>query len=209
VKRLVLVLPLILIVALAIMGVGYGLWYENLAIDGSISTGTVSAEFLETLPSGMAAYSCNDNEVPATANAWKDIGSVSMEIDPNDPTIAIVTINNAYPLYGTDCSFKYKVTGSVPVHVEYFEFLPNYPAGGTAQLTNCHPVMGTNGTSLATECDQLDATLADGGICSQWHTGDIVPHNMYLTIKQPAEQGKQYKFAFRVRLNQYNESSCP
>jgi len=208
------VFPFVMITAalviLVTMGIGYGLWFENLSLAGTIETGTVGAEFLEQLDGGLLAYECHDNEYEDSSFAWKDVGDVSMEIDPNDPTIAYVTVENAYPLYAADCSFKYKITGSVPVHLEWFEFIPDYNAApGDASLTNCQPLQASSGTSLGTTCDELNATLSDGAICSQYHSGDVVPNNLQIVIKQPAEEGTRYTFAFKIRLNQYNESACP
>lgn len=218
-KRLMLVLPLVLIVALAVMGVGYGLWYENLTIDGAVSTGTVSGQFVTELsPIGQSPNYCNDNENPSNITSggpfpWKDIADLDVVVDSNDPRILHLTIDNGYPYYGGDCQFKYMSTGTVPVHVEDFSFdlNPTNTAANAQALTGCTvtgPTISAGGYTLEADCNELWIAVTDG-LGSQLHEGVMKTGNIAILVKQPAEQGSVYKIDFNIQLNQYNESIWP
>jgi hypothetical protein len=179
------VLTVAMLVALAAVAVGYGLWAKVLTIEGTLETGDVSAEWSFVL--------CGDIED-------KEVGTIDGFIDPVDPSILHFEIGNGYPSYTADCEVEYMNTGSIPVHVEEIRFVPG-------DFTGCTVNRQLNGTFVAS-CDQATVTWANNR-CSQLHTGDFVASSLRVHVEQPAEQNATYGFGVEVQLNQFNESNCP
>ena len=125
-KKFGLVL-LAVVLALGVLGVGYAMWYEDLYIEGTVYTGEVYGYW-------TACY-CFDPGLdpnPDGSNKGKDVGSTTCTIDPTDPRILYITVQNGYPCYWNDCEVEYTIGGTVPVHVEDIIIEPlNYtPASG-------------------------------------------------------------------------------
>lgn len=187
-KRQAPVLVLLLILAIASVGVAYGLWADVLHIEGSVETGAVSAAWTKV--------GCFDNEV------LKDVGVTSGEIDSVDPHYVYFRIEKGYPGYEGDCEVELTSTGSIPVHVEAINFLPG------AGLTDCAVDQSQTTGSFVAKCKELTITWANG-LCTQLHQGDFIGSSLYVQVEQEAEQDRVYEFRVAVELNQFNESSCP
>ena len=120
-------LLLAVVLALGTLGVGYAMWYEDLYIEGTVYTGEVYGYW-------TACY-CFDPGLdpnPDGSNKGKDVGSTTCTIDPTDPRILYITVQNGYPCYWNDCEVEYTIGGTVPVHIEDIIIEPlNYdPASG-------------------------------------------------------------------------------
>jgi hypothetical protein len=122
---------IVLVIALALLGVGYGLWSKTLYISGTVGTGTVDAVF--------AAASTTEND------HGKEVGDCDATIDPdqdgsNDKLG--VTLTNGYPSYECWVDFTVQSTGSIPIHIYQPEFTSLPPANEvTVQLltAECYP----------------------------------------------------------------------
>jgi len=104
---------LALVLALGVLGVGYGLWDKTVYIDGTVNTGEVNAI--------MSVGECYDDEIPE-----KDYSSISCELAA-DPQILLVTITDAYPCITYTCEFDITNTGTVPVKINAITMNGNVP----------------------------------------------------------------------------------
>lgn len=180
---------LILLVSLTLSSLGlvYGLWSENLQINGTVTTGTLAGEWIEV--------HCYEEET-------KPVGNTIGWIDNNDPTLLYFQITNGYPQYFGGCEVEYQNTGTIPVHVEAINFIPGQ------NLTNCVVNQSPQTGSFTATCDQLKVVWSDG-LCAQLHPGDFHGASLKTTVLQNAQQATTYGFNVQVQLNQYNESNCP
>ncbi len=100
---------MVLIVALALVGVGSALWFKVLFIEGTVATGNVDAE--------LSLFDVFEPEE-------KDVGicdaALASTVQENDTLL--IFIQNAYPSYECWLTFDVHNTGSIPIHVEQPEF---------------------------------------------------------------------------------------
>lgn len=101
VRRSFWTISLIVLLALAGMGVGYGLWFENLFIAGTVTTGTVDVEITATV-----------EEVES-----KDVGTCVIDEDMLGENLVLVDVDNAYPSYECWVTVAVANVGTVPVHL--------------------------------------------------------------------------------------------
>jgi hypothetical protein len=99
------VLAVLLMVALAVLGLGFARWTETLNIEGTVSTGNLDAQFV--------SLNCYDDEPVA-----KDYSDIDCWVDESDPRKLWITIKNAYPSINYYCEFDLQNTGSIPFHVD-------------------------------------------------------------------------------------------
>jgi hypothetical protein len=176
----------VMLVSLATVAIGYGLWSKVLTIEGTIETGDVDAAW-----SFVGCFDIED----------KDVGTIDGFIDPVDPSTLHFEIGNGYPSYTADCQVEYTYTGSVPAHVEEIRFVPG---DFTGCVVDQSPTVG----SFVASCDQATVTWANG-LCSQLHEGDFLGSSLRVHVEQAAAQNATYNFGVEVQLNQFNESACP
>jgi len=193
---------LLLVVALAGLGVAYALWSETLTINGTVRTGEVEARWWFASCNEFYPWPPGPPDYPGEFGG-KDVGSVNINIDPNDPHLIHFTINNGYPSYAVDCGVKYTNTGTIPWVVEAIGFTPGQ------NLTNCtvtrNPVTG----SFTATCDQLTVIFVDG-LCTQIDPGDQfgIASDMFAHVEQGAAESTTYRFDVTIQVNQWNESQC-
>ncbi|MDH3308213.1 MAG: hypothetical protein OEO77_11930 [Acidimicrobiia bacterium] len=185
-KQPATVLTMLVLLALGSVGLAYGLWFKTLAIEGTVETGNVDAEW-----SFVGCFDIED----------KDVGTIDGFIDSVDPASLHFEIGNGYPSYTADCEVEYTYTGSVPAHVEAIHFVPG---DFTGCAVNQSPTVG----SFVASCDQATVTWANG-LCSQLHENDFLGSSLRVHVEQGAEQNAVYGFGVEVQLNQFNESACP
>jgi len=113
----------ILLVALATMGVAYGLWAKTLYINGTVNTGNVDAEF-----SGPVFWDEEAKDV-GTCEAW-----LSATNQANDTLNILIT--NGYPSYWCFVAFDVHNTGSIPIHVHQPELAA--PPEVTVLVDGCY-----------------------------------------------------------------------
>ncbi len=92
---------LIMMIALASLGVAYGYWTDTLYINGSVGTGELDVEFWGAWEDGNppAGGVCTGT-IDQTGNIWT------------------VTITNAYPGYGCDLGVYVHNSGTIPVKIQ-------------------------------------------------------------------------------------------
>jgi hypothetical protein len=180
-------LVMVLVLALATLGVGYGLWSKTLYIEGTVTTGNVDAEL-----SVEAVVEDEDTEVPSQQDGedpddtleGKDVGECSadlLETNQAKDTLSI-TITNGYPSFDCWVTFDVHSTGSVPIHI-YRPVMTTVPPASAIswELMNCY----------------ADET--------QLHSGEKAFCTIWMHIEQEAEQGATYRFSGTIFVHQYNE----
>jgi len=106
---------LVLVLALATLGIGYAMWDKTLDIVGTVDTGEVDAEF-------TTATCAEDPEAED-----KDVGSCS--VDGAGTQMLTITVDNGYPCYGCTVDYTITNTGTIPVKVQSMDITnPNTDA---------------------------------------------------------------------------------
>jgi hypothetical protein len=197
-RRLPIALLVIaLVLAPAMLGVSYGLWSDQLEVNGVVHTGEVDAGWYFAL--------CNEfhtwpNEMNPGEFEGKDVGSWSIQIDPQNDQLLHFTINNGYPSYAVDCSAKYIVKGSIPVVVRGLTIIP------VSGLTNCQLSNDPDENTKKLTCDQL-TVIFQNGVGLQLHPGAKTPTNLMVHVEQQAAENATYEFDAVVCVAQWNESA--
>jgi hypothetical protein len=136
-KKTSLLVVLVVVLALAAMGVAYGMWSETLNISGTVNTGTVNAEF--------SVGTISDNEIEGKDTAWCT-SSLS-----NDGNTFYVTMNNGYPLYECYVTFDVHNVGSIPIHIHQPTFT-GVPGELVVNFVDCYDQDTQLHTSQAAYC---------------------------------------------------------
>jgi hypothetical protein len=114
---------MILVIALAVLGVGYALWSETLTISGTVSTGEVDVEFSMHDPeecvdvNGVEECPVRGEKADAADCMAVFSGPDNDSNDDDGPDLLTVTVTGMYPSYHCKVSFDVTSTGNVPVHV--------------------------------------------------------------------------------------------
>jgi hypothetical protein len=192
-------MAVMLVLALATIGVVFGLWSKVLTIDGTVETGNVDGVWF------AAACSENPFDVPPGEFEGKDVGSVTVAPHPSDQEILIVTVENAYPSYEIDCQVHFANNGSIPFKIRGISGPTPDPAPDIS--------VGLS--------DGIDQQLEPCGFTPTFPTSPLlVPDNceaamsLVLHVEQSAEQNAgrgqagdppAYQFQFKVCVAQWNE----
>jgi hypothetical protein len=184
----------VLLVALATIGVAYGLWSKTLTISGTVHTGEVDASW--AFVSCAEFYPWPNGGHPGEVEG-KDVGSTTASIDPANDHILHVTVNNAYPSYAVDCEVHFRVEGTVPVILRGTTIAPG------ENLTNC-VLSGVQVKTLT--CDQMTIEFWDG-IGTQIHPGDGGSSSLRFHVEQDAAENTTYGFEVGVCFAQWNEAA--
>lgn len=97
-------LAVVLLLALAMVGVGYGLWSKTLFINGTVRTGNVDAE--------LSLEAVEEDEDKDVARCSAELRSTNQDNDT-----LVITIDNGYPSFVCRVTFDVHSTGTIPVHV--------------------------------------------------------------------------------------------
>ncbi|HEX9675693.1 MAG TPA: hypothetical protein VGA07_06925 [Anaerolineales bacterium] len=212
-----------LVVALAAVGVGYGLWSKTLFIQGSVSAGDLNAEFVN-------AFTDDDGAVNNEAKDGQDAGPDPSAPGPNpsriadnlasctaavasaeqdlDPEVgiqtAILNIAMGYPSYWCTGWFDLSNTGTVPVSVESVQ-IPLL--GSTATIGRCE-------VSDFTSVDLNGDGAADIEVCviglpaegkAQIDPGALAPFQLGVAthlLQVDTNQGASFAYRVDVLLQQ-------
>jgi hypothetical protein len=204
----------LLFIALASVGIGYGLWSKTLFIDGTVSTGSVDSVFVDP-------FTDDDNQVndpekdigdtgfceeymygdpgscdPAAsgknvARKDKDVGHceaiVDLVADPTGETL-LVTIDNAYPSYYCTVFFHIYNNGTVPVKILGLSL------GGPA-IEAKHVTGEWTEIQIGQQIDPGMDFMAQG--------------DLDLHVEQIAPQGSTLELIGKIQLVQWNEFALP
>ena len=116
------VLLLVLVIALALVGVGFAHWSKPLHITGTVNTGDLDACWSAGLSS--------DTEPPD-----KDFSSIRCWVDEVDCQILYVVVDNAYPCIDYYQEVDIHNTGTIPLHIDGID-MTAVPPWCTVEITD-------------------------------------------------------------------------
>jgi hypothetical protein len=120
---------IVLVLALAMVGVGYGLWADKLYIDGTVATGTVDVMFSDD------PWAREEDHGKEVGNCEAQVGDMNSEND-----LLTIEVTNTYPSYECWVEFEVLSVGSIPVHIYQPDLGPLPPANEvTVSLDTCYP----------------------------------------------------------------------
>lgn len=224
-------LAIVAVLATALFGSAYSLWFEELSATTNITTSSLDAQ--------ITCTDARDNELASwpvvgpffqaypKANPLKDVASAS--VLPQTPPFHSVElqISNAYPGYAWDCEVEVSNTAAVPWHLEDLKVTvlecdvdgencaPVQPASG-AWTTQC-PVFsgicfwGNRGINPPTYPNGLENWSPLYVDVNNWkgcqiHEPYWLSGSLHIGVNQSAKQSTKYKLLIEYQVNQWNES---
>jgi hypothetical protein len=188
------VIAVLLLLALASIGVAFGLWSKVLTVEGTVQTGSVHAKWSGAICSEFHPWPFGFDITPGEAEG-KDVGSTTVAPDPSDDNNLFLTVENGYPSYAVDCQVEFVNDGSIPWKIRGIGIVPG------PDLTNC-TVTGSQTVTLS--CDQVTVIYVDG-VGAQFEPGDIAASSLRLHVEQEADQNASYQLDVRVCVAQWDE----
>jgi hypothetical protein len=202
---------MVLVLALAGLGVGFGLWSKLLLINGTVNTGKVDAEFFLAFTDDddvvddpekdggltpdngecelFGEGSCDPKEFGPNPDRYdKDVG-LCTAIKSQDGQSLTVTVTNGYPSYHCTVWFDILNSGSIPVKIQ--------------SLTLNHPGF--------TE-EEVTVELSELACGQQIDPDELAQGDVHIHVEQGAAMNAVYTFTSDLLLVQWNEfeqAQCP
>jgi hypothetical protein len=195
---------MVLILALATIGVGYGLWAKTLVIEGKVRTGELNAIY--SIERVAESWDFNnpigeewEGKDVALCEAVLDASGLKPDLPNTGPQAIKVTITNSYPSFNCFVLYDITNTGSIPIKVH----LPEYSKDGITWVSGgfggFDDPMHVNSWPPSPTYED-DAQLEPGESVLKWlhfHTG------------QRATMNTDYTFYVRHFVHQWNEEGSP
>jgi hypothetical protein len=185
---------IVLVIMLALLGVGYALWSETLTIEGSVMTGEVDVELVpgdlrECVDTQTGL--CED-EPPEKNWAECSIEEFGPDGDSNaDDGIdrLVVTVNGMYPSWHCKVPFTVRNIGGVPVHVKLPVPTDDIPEWVATDFDGCY---------------------VDSVQLHRFETTSTCTIDIHFTNDQaPPENSGPYTFGWTILAHQWNEDPAP
>jgi len=198
------VMALLLILALAAIGVGYGLWSQTLIINGFVHTGEMDSglsiaeidelfDFNDICPGDGYSIGIDCDKDGSLNDDWeaenKDVAECTAVL-LNDYTME-VTVANGYPSF--NCFIKWDVhnSGTIPIHI----YRPDYFYGGEYMGSDINnAALHVNGWPPICWADPTQLEPLETAYC-----------NLHIHVNQGAAELADYTFQVRVFTRQWNE----
>ena len=139
-RRTVFALVALLVIALAAVGVGYGLWFEDLKIHGDVTTGELDVDWSGPMYTDYFDVYRPDGSMyqalPGTIDKFEEVNCYAEvgnnltdhplgeapydEVGVDDPNTMLITVEGAYPSYHCLVLGNMVNVGTVPVHVRWY-----------------------------------------------------------------------------------------
>ena len=192
------VLILVLLFPLAVVGVSYGLWSDQVTVSEVVTTGNFDATWL----GGVCTEFYTWPEIPVGVEGqgeWegKDVGRTTFEIDEEDPSIMRIFIENGYPSYAVDCEMWYENSGDIPWIIRGVTIQPV-----SDNLENC---VLTDVPTLTLTCDELTSIFAGEVVGDQIDPNQRSVNSIIIHVEQPADQNTTYEVQVRMCVSNWNE----
>jgi hypothetical protein len=185
-----------LVIALAAIGVGYGLWAKTLWIHGNVDTGSVNAVFsYNEVDEGVWQPFNQNNRDDDFEYEGKNVADCSMVVNGSELTI---TITEGYPSFHCWAEFDVDNTGTIPIYLHQPVFT-GVPAWLTLNLTD---------SSIPYGCYH-DPYFRPVGTHPQLHAGDSVYCVIYMHVEQSAPMDATATFTGSILAHQWNEEPTP
>jgi hypothetical protein len=217
---------IVLLLALAGLGVTYTLWSQMFLISGSVQTGAVSTVFdsaftddddivndplLDGLDNGNcllptgASQSCDPAAVGPDEKAHYDLAVATCTValtegDPEEPgsQAAEIHLANAYPGYNCTGWLEIQNTGTIPVKVEAITYNDqDLTPGSPAELD-----LSEDGES------DMSIVLTDIEICQQLDPGEKVTFYLGQEVLPDIPSQAEMTYELNVRFSQWNTAAC-
>ncbi|MCQ5376514.1 MAG: hypothetical protein NO516_00510 [Candidatus Methanomethylicia archaeon] len=220
-KTKVAMFPAAIAVALLAMAMAYGLWYQTLTVEGEVETGR-----LEVCITGVSALDMDIGSLDWTSSPrgflpnasggdyWripdaKDVGRTIVEVRNCS---LYVTLQNVYPCYFTDVTFKPFNTGTLPWIIDTAVFKDNNgDVVATARKGTPYVLLDLNDDQNA----DIEILWLDN-FGTQVHPYDPnvpgsgrVEISFYIHVLQEAPQGATLTFSIELTVVQWNEYIPP
>ena len=212
-NKRIAVMPLMIIIALSILGFAYATWQDHVQIEGTVKMCSLTIGFTE--------LTCVEKHIdPATGlkadgeYLGKDVGSVFCEMrdlveDPHTGKkgykLAWVEITNAYPSYQVHIIFAIANLGKVPVH--FVEISAEDPTGeliwDEAQMCFWKDFDGDG----VKDPDEIIINVDVVNLISiQLDECEDTKAQVDLHFKEDAEECHTYNFKFTIKAVQWNKA---
>jgi hypothetical protein len=193
-------IPILLVFLLAMIGLVYATWSQNLYINGTVNTGELDWRFTgaSCLDTSGNDYHCRDG-FTGEPQFWmgnKDVGGTSVKII--DPHTVNVTLTNVYPCYYTSVSVYAKNIGTIPLIID--SVIIDGHIFRTTQQPYAYVQLDLNGDHY------YDIEIWwKNALGSQLHPGDYSDEmSFWLHILQGAPEGATLTFTIEVVAIQWN-----
>jgi hypothetical protein len=210
-------LALIAVLATAMLGAAYSLWFENLTLTAHVTTGTLDGKIRCGIPTDNETNGWDDSSEPFNsypqAVPLKDVATTPTG-SQNGVHEWDIIVSNTYPGYMLDCEYHLTNTGSVPWHIETEVITVS---------TGAPPVVIENGV-----CDTADpfnhgfciageisptnpaghpiyVQIEDIRGCQVHHNGEE-EGSLFIGVNQSAHENTTYTITISFQVNQWNES---
>lgn len=215
----------LIVVALAALGVGYGLWFEDLKVHGDVTTGELDVDFTnlfveEKFKEGV----CNNDGsggLPICAEKLESVNCVAalsqnaMGAQVGDAETSTdndylgVTVTGAYPSYTCHVNFRITNNGTVPVHLYSWYEAPDN--GFPKPALECrYDYDGDGDLDWQSVSIQDPGFLMIGDAPAQLHTGDWIHcrTDVHFTNEDNLAENATYRFQYHFRACQWNENGA-
>ena len=193
---------LLLVLALAAIGITYGNWTQTLTIGGIVTTGGVSAEWNQLIEK------CSDSDGEgAIGGPGKNWAQMTRVVKADGKTLN-VTVTNGYPNYFADCEWEVLYTGQTPGVISSVTF--------DEKLLNCN-VLQTVGGSFTAICGEVlpdrpefEVRWVDGIGCTALALQDGVKEggSLHVEILKFAKEKANYDFNIDLEVVQWDKAIC-
>ncbi len=216
----------IVLLALAALGIVYGLWSQLFVISGSVQTGSVNTAFasaftdddnvvddplLDGLDTGScpnppnANQSCDPSAVGPDDKSHFDqaVASCSVTLTEGDPDqpgsqSAEIHILNAYPGYACTGWFVIQNAGTIPVKVEDITY------DGQPLIPGTPLALDLSGDDLP----DLNVVLADIELCQQLDPGEEITFYLGQEVLPDIPPQTEMSYVLAFQISQWNTASC-
>ena len=196
-------------IAVATMGVGYGLWFKILTVNGTVATGTVNASWFDCVLTDTTLgppyltppfdQTVEDGFVSPPTNLDKNVAKGGCTGIGTD-TLTL-TLTNTYPSYYISANVYPQNTGSVPVVIDEVDINGTIASGATTYVS----------MDLGGDANDDFELLWQDNLCVQLDPGDPAPEisfRMHLLQEAPQTQTGTLQFTITLKLVQWNEKTC-
>ncbi len=186
-----ILLSALLLLALAAMGVGYGLWAKILTLEGTVHTGVIDTEWTSCICQDQGL---DPNPFPNPPKD-KDVGSTVCWIDPENSSILHLVVQNGYPSYWNNCEIHYANTGTIPTIIRGYKVVPKNFTPSTAYGADNGQLWVKYWDGVGTQMEPCPHETCEQSGSIQFH------------VEQPAEQLHTYEFDVLICMGQWNEDA--
>ncbi len=226
------IISILVIVAFAMMGIGFAMWSDTVTVSASAQAGDLKFHYITGSSDSKdiaGDWTCDYGlRNIRGAVEGKDVGSTTITMeDTNSDSFQDkinVTVNNAYPCYFNDISWWVESTGSIPVIIQSAKLT----WGGTEYdiisgklyifcmdrdtgAYNLIKVPSTVG-NLEDYYESMDGVIEfkwGDNVGLQLHPHESVEQSFIFHVVQPAQQNTTYNFGLSIKGIQWNESPIP